>query len=232
MRLRLAAGIVVLVCACLPGAAQAQSGCGGLLQPPCPAPTPAPTPAPAPAPAPTPTPAPAAPLSAARVAALEPVYAAAVPAFSSKATSAQERRYERRCRGLSTKDVLLRDVRRHCIAEIGSAKAFACRTDAQCQRALRRGTTALTTEIARARSLGTTAARQVDDAGCRAVLRTPANDVRFLGVLRTYARELSRARSTTALDRAQMKFDRSSRRLKAPRSAGARLTSFRSACRA
>lgn len=232
MRMWLAAGIVVLAWACLPGAAQAQSGCGGLLQPPCPAPTPAPTPVPEPTPTPTPAPTPApAPLSAARTAALEPLYAAAVPAFSTKATRAQERRYERLCRGLSTRDTLLRDVRRHCIAEIASAKAFACRSDAQCLRALRKGATALTTEIERARTLGRTASRVVKDSRCRAVVRVSANDLQFLGVLRTYARELGRARSTAALDRAQAKFDRASKRLDAPRSASARLAAFRSACK-
>lgn len=231
MRMWLAAGIVVLACACLPGAAQAQSGCGGLLQPPCPTPTPAPTPEPTPAPTPAPTPVPAPPLSLERAAALEPLYAAAVKAFSTKATKAQERRYEQLCRRLTTKDTLLRDVRRHCIAEIASARAFACTTNASCVRALRRGATALTKEIAQARALGKTAARQVDDAACRGVIRISANDIRYLGILRTYARELSRAKSTKALDRAEAKFNRAARKLKAPRVATDRLTSFRTHCK-
>jgi len=230
MRTWLTAGIVVAAWACLPGAAQAQSGCGGLLQPPCPAPTPTPQPTPTPTPEPTPAPDPA-PLSAGRVSALEPFLSAAVPAFSTKATPAQERRYAGRCRGLDTDDALLRDVRRHCLAEIASARAFRCTSGAACVRALRRGATALTTEIARARALGTTAARTVDDSRCRGAIRIPANDIAYLGVLRTYARELAAARSRKALQRAEAKFDRGARRLDAPRTAGQRLTAFRARCK-
>lgn len=230
MRMRLAAGIVVLACAALPGAAQAQSPCGGFLQRPCPAPTPTPTPEPTPTPTPEPTPAPEpAPLKASRYAALEPVMAAAVPAFSPKATRAQERRYLRLCRDLPTDDALLRDYRRHCLAEVASASAFECSGSA-CVGALRRGITRLTTEIARARALGRTATREVEDRACRNVLRVPANDIAFLGVLRTYARELSRAKSRRALDRAETRFDRASRRLDPPRSPAARLTALRARC--
>lgn len=233
MRKSLTAGIVVLACACLPGAAPAQTPCGGLLQPPCPAPTPTPapepTPTPEPSPTPTPTPAPAV-LSPARVAAIQPLFEAAVPAFRDTATPAQERRYERRCRGLSTKDVLLRDLRRHCTAEIASARAFACKTAAQCVRALRRGSAAIRTEIKRARALGSTAAKLVDDTGCRAAIRIPANDIRYLGVLSTYARELSRAKTTAAIDKAEARFTQRTRKLKDPRNASQRLRAFTAQC--
>lgn len=239
MRTWLTAGIVVVAWACLPGAAQAQSGCGGLLQPPCPAPTPAPapepTPAPAPEPTPTPAPAPAGPLSERQVAELEPLYAAAVKAFSTKATRADERRYSSLCNGLFTGDALLRQVRTHCIAEIGSTRAFSqaatCKTATGCRNALRRGVARLKDEIDGARRLHTIAGKVIPDGRCRSVVRIPANDVKYLGILRTYARDLLKARTRKAFARADRRFNAAVRKLKDPRLPSDRLTAFRSRCK-
>lgn len=139
-----------------------------------------------------PAPSPAAPLSAARLAAIDRLLQASGALEVREITAAERQAFTRTCRSLSTTDRLLRAERARCLA-VGAASAAdnvlkTCSSYAECGSELRVLRSAFDREITATRRLNDVIRGTVADRRCQAALRAPASDLRLLDA---YARGLT-----------------------------------------
>jgi len=225
-----------------PAVASAQSGCGGLLQPPCPAPAPAPTPepAPTPAPAPSPTPAPAEPvvepraLTAREYREIDRAVKSSLP-LDARSTSRRRQAYRRACARMAQGAGLLRTYRKVCLADsrIYQLSVRQCRRNDQCATYAGSIGRSLERWAAEHRKLDKLVAARVAPDRCRAALRSGTGVLKGAeSIARGYyeieygIRDYNRALFNQGVRR----IERTQRRVKFP-SNRARLKAFRAGCR-
>lgn len=170
--------------------AQAQTPCGGLLQPKCPPPAPEPPPPPPPAPT---------PITAEQYAALDPMLKAAAAREGDDAGKAEDQAFAAACDALTTEDPLIAGNRRVCLADIAGTVTGAaldtCETRQGCRTAISRFTTAIKRYARALRTLTRTVDSTVKG-DCRTALRTPAHDLKVLDQLSAVLPQVMRAQGT------------------------------------